>query len=62
MIRTSCVRDSRRGKTTYDVEIGSQVGRHAVVRRNPVTRSGGTAGIGDYVRAVPLQNGCVSAR
>lgn len=48
----------RGGGMTYDIEIGSQVGGDTIVRRNPVARDRGAVGIGDYVRAVPLQNSC----
>lgn len=42
---------------TYNIEIGRQVGGEVVVRRNPVTRSWGTVGVGHDVGAISLQNG-----
>ena len=43
----------------YNVEIGSQVRDNVVVGRNPVTGGSGTAGIGDDIRTIPLQNGWI---
>ena len=41
----------------YNIEIRGQGGGEVVVGGNPVTGNGGTAGIGDNFRTVPLQNG-----